>query len=221
MKMTHILKSAALVALGLALFSCSKKEELKEARAVAASDSYLEFASVNAPEKTLSVYSDGAWAVDVDDEWISVSPTSGKGAMDIVISVADNATGGVVDLPRDGKITIQGGSRERNAVITIHQDGDTYYGVQTYTLAQIRDLEDKDVAKVAEAQAIALSKDGFIAADESGFLYVKGEGVALGDKISFNGAKNTLNEGAAFVLDEFTVIESQAAVVYHCLPWQL
>ena len=31
MKMTHILKSAALVALGLALFSCSKKEELKEA----------------------------------------------------------------------------------------------------------------------------------------------------------------------------------------------
>ena len=214
MKMTHILKSAALVALGLALFSCSKKEELKEARAVAASDSYLEFASVNAPEKTLSVYSDGAWAVDVADEWISVSPTSGKGAMDIVISVADNATGGVVDLPRDGKITIQGGSRERNAVITIHQDGDTYYGVQTYTLAQIRDLEDKDVAKVAEAQAIALSKDGFIAADESGFLYVKGEGVALGDKISFNGAKNTLNEGAAFVLDEFTVIESQAAVVY-------
>ena len=138
MKMTHILKSAALVALGLALFSCSKKEELKEARAVAASDSYLEFASVNAPEKTLSVYSDGAWAVDVDSEWITVSPMRGAGAGEITVSVTDNVTGTVTDRPREGIIPLQGGSVERNAKIIVHQNSDTYYGVQEYTLAQLR-----------------------------------------------------------------------------------
>ncbi len=214
MKMNYILRSAALAVLGLALLSCDKKEDLHEARAVAVSESYVEFASVNASAQSLPVYSDGTWAVDVDSEWITVSPMTGKGAMDITISVADNTTGEIENLPRDGKIIIQGGSRERNAVVTVHQDGDTYFGVQTYTLEELRELEDGDVAKVSQAQVFALFNEGFIARDETAFLYIKGDGVALGDKISFNGAKTTVNAGAAFVMDEFTVIESQAAVVY-------
>lgn len=212
MKMTNIFKTAAIVALGLALFSC-KKEEAHEARAVAASETYLTFASVSAAEQPLNVYSDGSWAVDVSDDWITVSPMSGAGPMEITVSVADNATGGIENRPREGKITIQGGSRERNAVVVIHQDGDTYFGVETYTLAQIRELDDKAVAKVAQAQVFALADNGFIARDESAFLFVEGTGVAKGDKISFNGAKKTLYDAPVFVLDEFNVIEAGAAVV--------
>ena len=50
MKMTHILKSAALVALGLALFSCSKKEELKRIQEKAShEDTTLEGGNADEP----------------------------------------------------------------------------------------------------------------------------------------------------------------------------
>ncbi len=202
----------AAVAVGALLAGCEQQEEDQQARAVAAGETYLEFASKGAGEQTVPIYSDGDWAVDVDSDWITVSPMTGTGMGSITVSVTDNVTGGVEDLPRNGKITVQGGSVLRNAVITVHQDGDTYKGVQIRTLAQIRGMEDDDVAKVASAQVTGLSGNGFIVTDASGSLYVQGAGVKLGDNVSFNGAKITVNEAPAFKLDELEITGSSEVV---------
>lgn len=212
MKMTNILRSVAAVFCGVLLWGCQQKEQLGEARAVAASETYVVFDAKSAPEKVLSVYADGAWAVDVDSEWITVSPMRGAGAGEITVSVTDNVTGTVTDRPREGIITLQGGSVERNAKIIVHQNGDTYYGVQEYTLAQLRELEVDDVAKVAQAQVVALSQKGFIASDASGCLYVQGTGVKLGDVLAFNGKRIEVNGAPAFELDECEV-KSHSEVV--------
>jgi len=213
MKMTNILRSVAAVFCGALLWGCQQKEQVGEARAVAASETYVVFEAKNAPDQVLSVYADGAWAVDVDSEWISVSPMRGAGAGEITISVTDNVTGTVTDRPREGIIILQGGSVERNAKIIIHQNGDTYYGVKEYTLAQVRELELNDVAKVPQAKVVALSQKGFIASDASGCLYIQGTGVKLGDELSFNGKRIEVNGAPAFELDEYEV-KSHSEVVY-------
>ena len=195
------------------LASCNQKEEIGEAKAVGANESYVVFAATGAPSQTLSVYADGSWAVDVNQPWIQVSPMTGQGMGSITVSVADNATGGVIDSPREGTIILQGRFRERRMVITVHQNGDNYYGVEEQTLAQVAALDDDAYAKVPDAQVVALSQNGFIAADESASLYVQGTGPALGDKLSFNGKKISVNGAPAFEMDEFQV-NGNSAVVY-------
>jgi|GEM_PF-612760 len=208
MKYINILKTVAAFAAGALFFSCQRQEEQGEARAVAASETYLSFEAKSAAEQTVDIYADGSWLVDVDSDWISVSRYEGTGMGSITISVADNVSGGVEDLPRVGKITVQGGSALRNAVITVHQNGDTYKGVQTLSLEQVAELEDGQVAKIASAQVVALTLSGFIATDASRSMYVKGTGVAIGDNISFNGAKTTMGDAAAFEMDEVDVTGS-------------
>ena len=195
------------------LASCNQKEEIGEAKAVGANESYVVFAATGAPSQTLSVYADGSWAVDVNQPWIQVSPMTGQGMGSITVSVTDNATGGVIDSPREGTIILQGRFRERRMVITVHQNGDNYYGVEEQTLAQVAALDDDAYAKVPDAQVVALSQNGFIAADESASLYVQGTGPALGDKLSFNGKKISVNGAPAFEMDEFQV-NGNSAVVY-------
>ena len=212
MKLNNIMKTLAVLVAGALMMGC-QQERSEEAKAVATSETYVTFHATGAADQVIKVYADGLWNVDVDSPWISVSPMKGDGHGTITISVTDNATGSTIDRPRDGTIVIQGKYVSRQTSVTVHQDGDTYYGVDTYTLAQIRSLEDGDVAKVAQAQVVALSTKGFIASDESGCLYVQGEGLSLGDKVSFNGTKTTVNNAPAFVLDEFDVVES-GKVVY-------
>ena len=212
MKLNNIMKTLAFLVAGALMMGC-QQERSEEAKAVATSETYVTFHATGAADQVIKVYADGLWNVDVDSPWISVSPMKGDGHGTITISVTDNATGSTIDRPRDGTIVIQGKYVSRQTSVTVHQDGDTYYGVDTYTLAQIRSLENGDVAKVAQAQVVALSTKGFIASDESGCLYVQGEGLSLGDKVSFNGTKTTVNNAPAFVLDEFDVVES-GKVVY-------
>ena len=177
------------------LASCNQKEEIGEAKAVGANESYVVFAATGAPSQTLSVYADGSWAVDVNQPWIEVSPMTGQG------------------MGCEGTIILQGRFRERRMVITVHQIGDNYYGVEEQTLAQVAALDDDAYAKVPDAQVVALSQNGFIAADESASLYVQGTGPALGDKLSFNGKKISVNGAPAFEMDEFQV-NGNSAVVY-------
>lgn len=209
MKTINIFKTVAAIAVGALLAGCQQQEEDQQAKAVATGETYLEFAALSAPSQELEVFADGTWAVDVSESWITVSPMSGNGPGVLTISVADNATGGVTDLPRDGKITVQGGSRERNSVITIHQGGDTYFGVKEYNIADLAGLEDKAVAKIHSATVVAVSKVGFVLADESGMTYVQGgREVKVGDVVSLNGTKETLYSTTAFVADEVTVLSS-------------
>ena len=212
MKIKTLIYSFAALAAGFLLASCKQKEEPGEAKAVGASDSYVIFAPVEAPAQTISIYADGSWAIDVDKDWIDVTPMTGEGMGSITISVTDKTTGGVMDSPREGVITLQGRFRERRMLITVHQDGDNYYGVEEMTLAQVAALEDDSFAKIPSAQVVGLSKSGFIVTDESASLYVEGTGPEFGDIIALNGKKITVNGAPAFELDEFEVKQNKEVV---------
>lgn len=213
MKKSIIVFGFAALALILTVASCAKKEEEK-ANAVAALETYLEFQSLSAPEQTLPIYADGTWAVDNAVSWITVTPMSGSGNGKIVVRVTDNATDGVIDPPRQGIITIQGDSRERNTIVTIYQKGDKYYGLEPCALSALAALEDEVVAKVSRAQVTALSEDGFMATDNGYNIYVEGTGPSAGDIISMSGAKMSKKRAPYFVLDEYSVIEEQATWTY-------
>ena len=141
---------AALAAL-LALSGCQQREQDMEARAVATSENVLVFEAQGAAAQTVQVYADGTWAVDTPDEWIHVSPMSGKGMGEITITVSDNVSGGVIDLPRTGSVLVQGGTVERRGSLIVKQLGDTYKGVQELTVKEVCVLDDESVAKILES----------------------------------------------------------------------
>ena len=205
MKLNKILLTLAAVVAGVLLNGCQQKEQESEARAVATSENYVTFVSTGAESQVINVYADGVWNVDVDSDWISVTPMKGNGHGEITISVKDNATGSTIDRPRDGKIIVQGKYASRQSAVIVHQDGDTYYGVQTYTLFQLASLDDGSVGKVSQAQVVALTKSGAVLQDESGYIYAIGTDMKVGDNLSFNGAKTTLYGGAAFEIDEVAI----------------
>lgn len=214
MKINNILKSIAAVAAGVLLAGCQQKEQDTEARAVAAGETYLVFEARNAAEQEVPVYADGDWAVDVDSEWIEVSPMTGTGMGSITVKVTDNlATGGVDNLPRNGKITIQGGTALRNAVITVHQNGDTYFGVKEYTLAELADLDDETVGKLSNMDVVAVTKGGFILEQSGKRVFVQGaREVKAGDVVSLNGKKKTIYGNPGFEVDEVQVLQSKEIV---------
>ena len=196
---------AALAAL-LALSGCQQREQDMEARAVATSENVLVFAAQGAAAQTVQVYADGTWAVDTPDEWIHVSPMSGKGMGEITITVSDNVSGGVIDLPRTGSVLVQGGTVERRGSLIVKQLGDTYKGVQELTVKEVCVLDDEAVAKIPSAQVAAITKGGFVLTQDGENLYVQGaRDVKVGDNVSLNGAKGTFNNCPTFFVDELTV----------------
>ena len=199
---------AALAAL-LALSACQQKEQDVEARAVATAENLLVFDAQGAPAQTVKVYADGTWAVDTPNEWIHVTPMSGKGMGEVTISVSDNVSGGVVDGPRTGSILIQGGTTERRGSITVKQKGDTYKGVRELTVKEVIVLDDEDVAKIPGGQVAAVTKGGFVLTEDGENLYVQGaRDVKVGDMVSLNGAKTTFNNCPSFFVDELEVLSS-------------
>lgn len=190
-----------------------KKEKEPFARAVLSSETSLTFAAKDAKGQKLSVYSDGAWISDAP-EWITVNPSSGSGSGEVIVTVTDNITGGVMDKPRTGKIIFRGRSIERQGEVSVKQLGDTYKGVKEMTVTDVAALEDKTVAKIPDAMVMAVTTKGFIISDGTTNVYALGvKDVKIGDKISMNGAKNTENGLPVFEVDE-VVVNSNAVPVY-------
>jgi hypothetical protein len=199
---------AALAAL-LALSGCQQQEQDVEARAVATAENLLVFEAQGGAAQTVKVYADGTWAVDTPNEWIHVTPMSGKGMGEVTVTVSDNVTGGVVDMPRVGSILIQGGTAERRGSITVQQKGDTYKGVQELTVKEVTVLDDDTVAKIPDAQVAAVTTGGFVLTQDGENLYVQGaRDVKVGDYVSLNGSKTTFNKCPSFFVDELTVTSS-------------
>ena len=193
----------------LALAGCQQPEQDVEARAVATSENILVFDAQGAAAQTVKVYADGTWAVDTPNEWIHVSPMTGKGMGEVSVTVSDNVSGGVVDMPRAGTILIQGGSVERRGSITVRQKGDTYKGVQELTVKEVTVLDDDTVAKIPSAQVAAVTTGGFVLTQDGENLYVQGaRDVKVGDMVSLNGSKGTFNNCPTFFVDELEVLSS-------------
>lgn len=217
MKRSKIFLTLMALAAGALLTGCQQKEQEAEARAVATSENYVTFVSTGAESQVINVYADGVWNVDVDSDWISVTPMKGNGHGEITVSVTDNATGSTIDRPRDGKIIVQGKYASRQTSVIVHQDGDSYYGVKTYKLSELSSLEDGSVGKVSGAQVTALTQSGFVLQDETGSIYATGMGVKLGDVLAFNGTKASLFGGTVFNTDEINVL-SNSEVKYAEAP---
>ena len=209
MKLYDIFKLTACFLPILAASGCRDIEQEVEARAVATSENILTFDAQDAPAQTIKVYADGAWAADTPDAWIQVSPMSGRGPAEVTITVADNVSGGVIDLPRTGSILFQGSSVERRGSITVQQKGDTYKGVQELTVKEVCALDDEAVAKIPSAQVAAVTKGGFVLTQDGENLYVQGaRDVKVGDMVFLNGKKSTFNKCPSFIVDELEVVSS-------------
>lgn len=209
------IRIAALASLVLLAFSATgcKEEAAELAKAVLTNERFLTFEPKDAKEQIISIYSDGAWVSDAP-EWINVSPSSGDGPEEVTVRVSDNYTGGVMDVPREGKIIFRGSSIERQGVVIVKQLGDTYKGVKEYTVTEVVALDDKAVAKIPSAKVTALTTKGFIITDGTTNIYALGKKeVKIGDNIFLNGAKATDNGLPAFEADE-VIVNSNSAVVY-------
>ena len=191
------------------VFGC-KQEELYEPDALMSAQS-ITFKAEAAEPQALTIASNGSWMIDVEQDWITVSPMSGTGSADVTVTVTDNVgANGVLNAPREGTIAIYS-ERGSSVSTTVIQEGDNYFGVGEYTVTQVaNDLNDEDKAKISEAHVIALSSDGCIVTDGTTCLYVKDAGnITAGDIISLNGARSTENGLPVFIGDEVTVLSNE------------
>lgn len=199
----NIIRLCAAALAVLPIFGCSEEEYVKPSALL--SESSLTFEAIGAEPQSLTIASDEAWFIDVDADWITVDPTSGTNTVDVTVSVTDNVANGAMAAPREGTLTIAN-NRGYSIRTVIYQKGDTYLGVEEMPISKIFTLDDGLFAKVAEAQVVALTSDGFVATDESASIYVsyKGE-IAIGDKVSLAGEKVTLYGNAALEAGGVTV----------------
>lgn len=199
----NIIRFCAAALAVLPIFGCSEEEYVKPSALL--SESSLTFEAIGAEPQSLTIASDEAWFIDVDADWITVDPTSGTNTVDVTVSVTDNVANGAMAAPREGTLTIAN-NRGYSIRTVIYQKGDNYLGVEEMPISKIFTLDDGLFAKVAEAQVVALTSDGFVATDESASIYVsyKGE-IAIGDKVSLAGEKATLYGNAALEAGGVTV----------------
>lgn len=198
----------SLLSLGV-LSSCQPKEVIAPTIAVGVENSTMTFEAVKAEAQVLQVYSNGAWVAECAEEWISIDPMSGSGNVEVTVSVLDNTTvsGGktVVNLPRQAKIKINGGSSDpkQNGVVTIMQKGDTYYGKPVVSVEEFEELEEGEDCKLAGVVVVALADEYCVVKDETGLVLIKGvnEDTAIGKKVDIRGQKQTINGVCAMVLD--------------------
>lgn len=208
----NIIKLCAAALVVLPPFGCDENEYVKPSALL--SESSMTFEAIGAEPQSLTIASDEAWFIDVDSDWITVDPTSGTNTVAVTVSVADNVKDGAMDGPREGTLTIAN-NRGYSIRTVIYQKGDTYLGVDEYDLAGLSKLGDDTRAKVKESQVVAVTSDGFIAADASATMYILGnaEKVKVGDKVTMNGFSSTTNTVKTFTSDEVTVI-SNSEVAY-------
>lgn len=199
----NILRLCAAAIIALPMAGCGQDELVKPSALL--SESSLTFEAIGAESQTLTIASDESWFIDVDADWITVDPMSGTNTVDVTVTVTDNVKNGAMDAPREGTLTIAN-NRGCSIRTVIYQEGDNYLGVEEMPISKIFTLDDGLFAKVAEAQVVALTSDGFVATDESASIYVsyKGE-IAIGDKVSLAGEKVTLYGNAALEAGGVTV----------------
>lgn len=196
------------------VFGC-QQEELYEPEALLSAQS-ITFEAEAAEPQSLTITSNGSWMIDVEDDWITVSPMSGTNTADVTVTVTDNVDAdGVMNAPRQGTITIYG-DRGSSVSTTVNQEGDKFKTADVMTIGDAYGLEDGISLKVAKAQVTAVTTTGFVASDETGVIYVSSsESVTLGSEVSFAGTKNNLYGIASIECGQLSVIsETGSEIVY-------
>ena len=207
----NLFRISAILLLASPFTSC-KEEELVKPSALL-TESSLTFEAKAEESRSFRIASDSDWMIDVDEPWITVDPMSGSNTMDVNVTVEDNYTGGVMNAPRQGLITIMN-KRGYKVTTTIYQNGDTYLGAPEVSVAKVADLDSASRAKVLSATVAAVSTTGFVVTDGTVNMFVDGKAeVKAGDVVDFNGKTSKISEIPSFVLDQVEV-KSTAEVTY-------
>lgn len=207
----NLFRISAILLLASPFTSC-KEEELVKPSALL-TESSLTFEAKAEESQSFRIASDSDWMIDVDEPWITVDPMSGSNTMDVNVTVEDNYTGGVMNAPRQGLITIMN-KRGYKVTTTIYQNGDTYLGAPEVSVAKVADLDSASRAKVLSATVAAVSTTGFVVTDGTVNMFVDGKAeVKAGDVVDFNGTTSKISGIPSFVLDQVEV-KSTAEVTY-------
>src|SRR5690554_6245684 len=150
-----------LMALLFVIGSCQEEEGTTLSQAVLASASALNFEGTDSAPQIITVYADAEWVSEVP-EWITISPTSGSGVMDVTVSVNDNIRDGALDNPRKDVVVFKGETLASRAEVIVMQAGDKYRDVRDYTLQELVALEDETVVSVSDVMVMAVTSAGFI-----------------------------------------------------------
>lgn len=212
MKIINNLFRISVILLLASPFTSCKEEELVKPSALL-TESSLTFEAKAEESQSFRIASDSDWMIDVDEPWITVDPMSGSNTMDVNVTVEDNYTGGVMNAPRQGLITIMN-KRGYKVTTTIYQNGDTYLGAPEVSVAKVADLDSASRAKVLSATVAAVSTTGFVVTDGTVNMFVDGKAeVKAGDVVDFNGKTSKISGIPSFVLDQVEV-KSTAEVTY-------
>lgn len=207
----NLFRISAILLLASPFTSC-KEEELVKPSALL-TESSLTFEAKAEKSQSFRIASDSDWMIDVDEPWITVDPMSGSNTMDVNVTVEDNYTGGVMNAPRQGLITIMN-KRGYKVTTTIYQNGDAYLGAPEGNVAKVADLDSASRAKVLSATVAAVSTTGFVVTDGTVNMFVDGKAeVKAGDVVDFNGKTSKISGIPSFVLDQVEV-KSTAEVTY-------
>lgn len=207
----NLFRISAILLLASPFTSC-KEEELVKPSALL-SESSLTFEAKAEESQSFRIASDSDWMIDVDEPWITVDPMSGSNTMNVNVTVEDNYTGGVMNAPRQGLITIMN-KRGDKVTTVIYQNGDAYLGVPEVNVAEVADLDSASRAKVLSATVAAVSTTGFVVTDGTVNMFVDGKAeVKAGDVVDFNGKTSKISGIPSFVLDQVEV-KSTAEVTY-------
>ena len=207
----NLFRISAILLLASPFTSC-KEEELVKPSALL-SESSLTFEAKAEESQSFRIASDSDWMIDVDEPWITVDPMSGSNTMDVNVTVEDNCTGGVMNAPRQGLITIMN-KRGDKVTTVIYQNGDAYLGAPEVNVAKVADLDSASRAKVLSATVAAVSTTGFVVTDGTVNMFVDGKAeVKAGDVVDFNGKTSKISGIPSFVLDQVEV-KSTAEVTY-------
>lgn len=207
----NLFRISAILLLASPFTSC-KEEELVKPSALL-TESSLTFEAKAEESQSFRIASDSDWMIDVDEPWITVDPMSGSNTMNVNVTVEDNYTGGVMNAPRQGLITIMN-KRGYKVTTTIYQNGDAYLGAPEGNVAKVADLDSASRAKVLSATVAAVSTTGFVVTDGTVNMFVDGKAeVKAGDVVDFNGTTSKISGIPSFVLDQVEV-KSTAEVTY-------
>lgn len=207
----NLFRISAILLLASPFTSC-KEEELVKPSALL-TESSLTFEAKAEESQSFRIASDSDWMIDVDEPWITVDPMSGSNTMDVNVTVEDNYTGGVMNAPRQGLITIMN-KRGYKVTTVIYQNGDAYLGAPEGNVAKVADLDSASRAKVLSATVAAVSTTGFVVTDGTVNMFVDGKAeVKAGDVVDFNGKTSKISGIPSFVLDQVEV-KSTAEVTY-------
>jgi hypothetical protein len=209
-------KTLILMALLLSFGSC-EEEVTNLSQAVLASASSLNFEGTGSAPQIITVYADAEWVTEVP-EWITVSPASGNGVVDVTISVTDNMRDGALDNPRNGVVVFKGATLASQAKLIVMQAGDKYRDVKDYSTEELIALDDETVVSVPDVTVMAVTSAGFIISDEQNVnnVYVLSEtAVNVGDMVSILGDKTSNSQSLAMIgADQTEIVSTAGSVTY-------